>query len=123
MRFKLDENLPSEAGDLVRARGHEADSVLDERLGGAADPAIAQICQREQRILITLDLDFSDIRHFPPSDYPGIIVLRPARQDRDAVLGLISRLLTLLPTEPIAQCLWVVDETRTRIKGDGDQGR
>ena len=32
MKFKFDENLPSELGDLLRAEGHDAHSVLDENL-------------------------------------------------------------------------------------------
>ena len=118
MRFKFDENLPSDLGALLRRDGHDAHSVLDENLRGAADPSIAKVCQYEQRILITLDLDFAHIQNYPPRDYPGIIVLRLARQDRDTVLAIIPRILTLLQTEPIAQRLWIVDDHRTRIRGE-----
>jgi predicted nuclease of predicted toxin-antitoxin system len=117
VKFKFDENLPSDLGALLRANGHDAHSVLDENLGGAADACIAKVCQDEQRILITLDLDFAHIRSYPPQDYPGIIVLRLARQDRETVLAIIPRLLALLQTERIAQRLWIVDENRTRIRG------
>jgi len=117
VRFKFDENLPSDLGPLLRAYGHDTHSVLDEDLRGAADPFIAKVCRDEQRILITLDLDFAHIKHYPPQNYDGIIVLRLARQDRDTVLALIPRILALLQTEPIAQRLWIVDENRTRIRG------
>ena len=118
MKFKFDENLPSDLGALLRAVGHAAHSVPDEDLRGAADPSIAKVCQDEQRILITLDLDFAHIKNYPPQGYPGIIVLRLARQDRDTVLAIIPRILTLLQTEPIAQRLWIVDDNRTRIRGE-----
>ncbi len=55
MRLKLDENLPSEAVEILREAGHDAESVLDERLGGSSDPDIARVCGREDRSLITLD--------------------------------------------------------------------
>lgn len=118
MKFKIDENLPSDLGALFRADRHDAHSVLDENLRGASDPSIAATCQGEQRILITLDLDFSNIKNYPPQDYYGIIVLRLARQDRDTVLAIVPRILTLLQTEPIAQRLWIVDDNRTRIRGE-----
>ncbi len=118
MKFKFDENLPSDLGALLRADGHDAHSVLDEDLRGAPDPSIARVCQDEQRILITLDLDFAHIQNYPPQDYDGIIVLRLARQDRDTVLAIILRILTLLQTEPIARRLWIVDDDRTRIRGE-----
>ncbi len=118
MKFKFDENLPSDLGALLRRDGHDAHSVLDENLCGAADSAIAKVCQDEQRILITLDLDFAHIKNYPPRDYHGIIVLRLAQQDRDTVLAVIPRILVLLQTEPIARRLWIVDDKRTRIRGE-----
>jgi predicted nuclease of predicted toxin-antitoxin system len=118
MKFKLDENLPSDLGALLHRHGHDAHSVLDEQLGGAGDPIIAKACQNEQRILITLDLDFANILNYPPHEYSGIIVLRLGRQDRDTVLAIIPRILELLSTETISQRLWIVDDTRTRIRGD-----
>lgn len=118
MKFKFDENLSSDLRALLRADGHDAHSVLDEDLRGATDPSIAKVCQDEQRILITLDLDFAHIRNYPPQDYHGIIVLWVARQDRDTVLAMIRRILTLLQTEPVAQRLRIVDDSRTRIRGE-----
>jgi len=118
MKFKLDENLPAEVGVQLRREGHDAHSVFDENLRGGSDLSIAKVCQDEQRILITLDLDFAHLTNYPPHDYPGIIVLRLARQDRAIVLAIIPRILTLLQAEPIAQRLWVVDNSRTRIRGE-----
>jgi predicted nuclease of predicted toxin-antitoxin system len=116
MKFKLDENLPIEATALLRDKGHDVLTVRDEQLTGAVDPAIALVCQQEQRILVTIDLDFADIRHYPPSFYSGIIVLRLARQDRDSVIAIIPRILDLLRKETIPQRLWIMDESRTRIR-------
>lgn len=117
MKFKLDENLPVEATSFLRGCGHDAHSVHDEQLRGAADPSIAKVCRAEQRILITLDLDFADIRLYPPALYEGIIVLRLTLQDRDSLLAMIPRILELLQTERVSGHLWIVDESRTRIRG------
>jgi predicted nuclease of predicted toxin-antitoxin system len=37
MRFKLDENLPARAVDVLRAAGHDTVSLLDEVAAGAQD--------------------------------------------------------------------------------------
>ena len=66
MRFKIDENLPIEAADLLNQRGHDAQTVLQEELSGAPDTDIASVCKREKRALLTLDTDFSDIRTYRP---------------------------------------------------------
>jgi predicted nuclease of predicted toxin-antitoxin system len=76
MRFKIDENLPIEVADLLRQAGYEASTIYDQNLVGEVDENIAEICQTEQRVLVTLDLDFADIRAYPPEKYPGLIVMR-----------------------------------------------
>ena len=82
---------------------------------GGSDVNLAEVCRREGRAIVTLDLDFSDIRSYPPSDYAGIIVLRPARLGKPHVLSIIRRLLPLLEDEPLSAKLWIVDETSVRV--------
>ena len=86
MTFKIDENLPADAAALLRASGFAADTVRDQKLAGACDEALADAIRREVRVLITLDLDFSKIRAYPPEAYSGIVVLRVRRQDRKSVV-------------------------------------
>lgn len=96
MTFKIDENLPRDAAELLRRHGFIAETVQEENLAGAEDDVIAGAIQREHRVLITLDLDFSDIRTNPPEHYSGIVVLRPKAQDKIAILALLRRLLKAL---------------------------
>ena len=76
MRFKTDENLPAEAATILQGAGFDAESVWDEHLSGADDETIAARARDEDRILLTLDLDFANIRAYPPGQHTGIIVLR-----------------------------------------------
>jgi hypothetical protein len=76
LKLKIDENLPNGCAGILRGEGFEADTVTDERLTGAEDSAIALKAQGEGRVLITLDLDFANIRACPPAEYAGIIVGR-----------------------------------------------
>lgn len=116
MRFKIDENLPTTVADLLRSRGHDADTVGEENLAGARDREIYATCQREERIVITLDLDFADIRQYPPERGAGIVVLRLERQRKEHVLKFLPRLLRLLESESLTGCLCIMDEIRTRIR-------
>lgn len=93
MRAKLDENVPIEATELLRAAGWDCDTVHDEGLAGAEDPTVGAACRRESRVLFTLDLDFADIRAYPPSEYVGIVVFRPAEPSRRHVLQMLTRVL------------------------------
>ena len=116
LHFKVDENLPVEVADALRDAGFVADTVWDEGLSGASDDEIAKICVHEQRALITVDLDFADIRAYPPDAFYGIIVLRLRQQDKERVINLVKKILPLLRTEELAGHLWIIEEKRVRIR-------
>ena len=116
MRVKLDENLPIQLKRLFTESGHDAATVVDEGLGGAPDTEIAAICIAEERVLITLDLDFADIRTYPPKAYAGIIVFRLPRAVRDAVLDVGAVLIARLRESSPEGQLWIVEDSRIRIR-------
>jgi predicted nuclease of predicted toxin-antitoxin system len=117
MRAKLDENMPNEAIELVVAAGWACDTALDEGLGGADDTQVGEACRVEARVLFTLDLDFADIRAYPPHDYLGIVVLRPAVPSRRLVLKLLARVLPVLASQWVEHQLWIVEPGRVRVRG------
>jgi predicted nuclease of predicted toxin-antitoxin system len=119
LKFKLDENLPDLVRQSLTALGLDAHTVAEEQLSGANDGKVLQACVAEDRILITLDLDFSDIRTYPPGSYPGIWVLRPSKQTFKAIDALVQAGLRLAVVERVPGQLWVIDEKRVRIR-DGD---
>ena len=121
MLFKNDENLPVQAAEVLRAAGHDVMTVDDQGLAGHPDSEIAQVCQAEHRTLVTLDLDFADIREYPPDTFPGIIILRPSVQSASVIRRLLARAASLLQTEPVAGNLWIVDDTQIRIR-EGSPG-
>lgn len=94
-------------------------TVTDQRLNGQADPKIADICRDERRILISLDLDFSDIRTYPPANYSGIVVLRPSVQSIGSIRRLVAQVAATLLVEQIEGCLWIVDDGQIRVRTGG----
>lgn len=117
MQFKIDENLPVEIAAIFIANGYDTKTVIDQSLQGTADKTLIDICSKEGRVLVTLDTDFSDIRTYPPQDYPGIIVLRLCNQARNHLEGIINSVIPILKREPLEQHLWIVEEGRIRIRG------
>lgn len=116
LKFKVDENLPVEVAALLEEVGHDALTVPEQKMGGQPDLNVAAVCQQEARAVVTLDLDFADIRAYPPADYAGIIVLRLARLDKHRILSALKRLLPVLAQEPLAGQLWIVDEVTVRMR-------
>ena len=73
MRFKTDENLPPDATELLRQAGHEVLMVFDQGLRSPSDPEVIAVCQKEGLVLLSPDLDFSNILVFPPEQFAGIM--------------------------------------------------
>jgi len=116
VRFKLDENLPRDAESLLRGAGHDVRTVLVEHLGGNPDSRIFDAVKAEDRVLVTLDLDFADIRRYPPATHSGIWVLRPHTQSVDSVLSLLKGALTVLESETLRGRLWLIEPGQVRIR-------
>lgn len=116
MRLKIDENLHSDVAQLLRTHGHDAETVWDEGLQGSPDPQIAEAALREGRVVVTLDLDFGNIREYPPEHYRGLIVLRVVDQSRSHVLSVMERVIAVLDCAPLVGHLWVVSEAGIRIR-------
>lgn len=117
MRFKVDENLPDELAQAFRAAGWDCLSVTDQSLGGADDPRVAQVCLDENRILVTFDRGFADIRSFRPDAHAGFIVFRLRDQSKLRVLAVAERLIDWLRQRELHNELWIVEEDRIRIRG------
>ena len=116
MKFKIDENLPIEFAELLQKEGYDASTIYSESLKGAKDPVVIDVCKQEQRVLITLDLDFADIQTYPPQEYSGIIVLRVYKQDKPYLMSFLQKLIPAIATNsPVGQ-LWSVEEGKIRIR-------
>ena len=116
MRFKVDENLPEELPELLRDAGWNAMSVVEEQLGGSDDTQINRVCDAEDRILVTFDRGFANIRAYAPAAHPGFIVLRLRSQDKPHVLSVARRVIAALRERELRNELWVVEEGRIRIR-------
>ncbi|MEO7521147.1 MAG: DUF5615 family PIN-like protein [Gemmatimonas sp.] len=116
MRVKLDENLPRAARELLIALGWDVHDVHEEGLASAMDDRIQEACEREDRVLLTLDNDFADTRRYNPGRSPGVIVLRPREQSIGSVLGCLESAIRALATQPIRATLWIVEPERLRIR-------
>ena len=116
MRIKLDENVPARAAERLHLLGHDVDTVITEGLAGRPDPDVWQAAQAAERFLVTQDLDFSDIRQYPPSSHRGMWVLRPETQSIENTLLVLKGALALVSDEPTAQRLWIVEPGRVRIR-------
>ncbi len=116
MRVKLDENMPAALAELLRSEGHETSTVSEEGLSGADDPNVLDAAAFEDRLLMTFDTDFADIRTYPPGSHAGIVVFRLSDQRWSVLQEPARSLLDLGVLERLHGGLAIVDETRVRTR-------
>ncbi|MEA3442924.1 MAG: DUF5615 family PIN-like protein [Chloroflexota bacterium] len=115
MRIKLDENLDVRLASILKQAGHDTNTVHEQGLRGTEDEGLYQDCKVERRILVSLDLDFSNIIRFPPEGTPGVVVLRGPNQLFPTMRILVDTLIDALNKELPAGRLWIVEPGRLRI--------
>jgi predicted nuclease of predicted toxin-antitoxin system len=74
-RFLVDESVGIAAAGLIRDRGWNVRYVDDVGLLGRSKEEILTFAWREQRILLTHNLEFLDDCRFPFRHNPGLVVL------------------------------------------------
>jgi predicted nuclease of predicted toxin-antitoxin system len=116
MRIKLDENLPISLVEALVQLGHDADSVRQEGLQGAADPDVWAAAQAANRFLITQDLDFSDVRQFAPGTHHGLLLVRLGNPSRRALTAYIESLFQAEDVERWARCFVIATDTKIRVR-------
>lgn len=77
MKLKLDENLSRYLKVSLTQLKHDVKTAADEGLLGKSDEQVAAAARAEERLLLTLDVEFANLTKFPPGSHPGIIVFRP----------------------------------------------
>ncbi len=115
MNFKLDENLGRSVIAAFEAEGHEVSSIHLQKMEGANDRKVFEVCSAEARILVTLDLDFANPLTFDPRESAGVAVLRlPKDPGATDLQSAVQTLLEALRENSIAGELWVLRAGRVR---------
>ena len=116
MQIKLDQNLPADLAEILPEFGHDVDTAPGEGLIGREDAAIWSAAQTDKRLLITQDLDFSDLRRFQPGTHGGIMLLRLRQPSRQALINRVRRVFHDEEVSGWAGCFAVVTESKVRVR-------
>ena len=116
MKFKIDENLPAELAENLRAAGHDAHTVHEESLNGAADPVVFEHACSDSRILLTLDKGLANVRQYSHQNSPGVVLFRPSSNGRGAVLAFVRGHLRAILALDLGGRLAVVTDRGIRLR-------
>ena len=112
-KFLIDENISPKTLQFLTELGFDV-TTLKSR--GVTDEEVVAQAIEQERIVITLDLDFGEIFHFHKRGKVGIIVLRVAPPTIENVNTTLKRLLSSLEIEKHKKSLIIVDWHKYRIR-------
>jgi predicted nuclease of predicted toxin-antitoxin system len=117
VRFFLDESLPPRLCGALQALGFECESVAATDLAGATDEAVYGRAQELSAVLLTLDLDFADVRRFPGETPIIVLRLHSRMTSRQIVEFATIRLVRYRSqVEELQNAIMILEPRRVRIR-------
>ncbi len=116
MKIKLDENISRRLKPHLEKEGYNVFTAEEQGLLGKSDIEVGDAANSEGLILLTLDLEFADLRKFPPGTHPGIILFRPQSMGPLTTNRFILNFIKETDIASLSGCTVVVDPTRIRIR-------
>ena len=116
MKIKLDENISRRLKPHVQQEGYDISTTEEEGMLGKSDIVVGAAAKAEGMMLFTLDIEFADLRKFPPGTHPGIILFRPQSMGPLATNRFIVNFVKETDMTALSGCTVVVDPTRVRIR-------
>jgi predicted nuclease of predicted toxin-antitoxin system len=116
-KIKLDENFPPDLIEIFETAGIDASSVLKQKISGIDDDNLYTLCIKEERVIVSFDLDFSNIIRYPADKTPGIIVCRIRKKmTLEDIKNLCSKLVLVIKSTELEGKLIIVEGNKIRIR-------
>jgi predicted nuclease of predicted toxin-antitoxin system len=116
MKLKLDENLSRHLKAMLEKYHHDVATAAEEGLLSKPDTLVAKAAAEEGRILLTLDVEFADLRKYPPGSHPGIVLFRPKSFGPLSVNRFIEDFFQTPDLQDLGGCVIVIDPQKIRIR-------
>ena len=117
LEFLLNANLSPETASFLRELGFDVKCLLEENLSAIPDEEVIEIAKKEDRVIVTFDLDFGQIYHFREKQKVGIVVLRLEDQTVESVNSVLQSFFANFKgqEDKIQKSLIIVEKGRYRF--------
>lgn len=113
VKFLIDENISPKTQQFLAELGFDANT---SKARGISDEEVIAQAIEQNRVIITLDLDFGEIFHFHEKGRVGIIVLRIVPPTVENVNAVLKRLLSAVNIDEYEKSLIIVSWNKYRIR-------
>jgi predicted nuclease of predicted toxin-antitoxin system len=114
MKALLDMPVSAALLDVLRKHGHEGIHAYHRGLDRASDIELLELARREERIVITADLDFPRLLVLSSAEGPGVILFRGGNYSDAEMCDLLDRVLNQVSPQMLENSICVVDKKRIR---------
>lgn len=94
MKFLADMGISLKTVTFLNSPGYDAVHLHNQSLERLPDPDILEKARREERVLLTLDLDFSELVAVSKAKLPSVIIFRLHNMHPDRVNSYLREIIT-----------------------------
>ncbi|OGZ97904.1 MAG: hypothetical protein A3J10_01710 [Candidatus Sungbacteria bacterium RIFCSPLOWO2_02_FULL_54_10] len=117
MKIVIDEDIHRSLAEVLRSLGHQTTDVRDIGLRGKPDEDIFRFAQEQGAVLLSGDLGFANVVHFPLGSHHGIIILRfPNEMPSSALNVIVGTLMSGIPDHEFVSNLSVLSPRGLRMR-------
>ena len=99
MKFLLDMGISLETGRFLMELGYDAVHLIRLAMERASDQEILDRAKKDERIILTHDLDFGKLLAFSGASMPSVLVFRPKNMRPENVNTLCKSAITRFHNE------------------------
>lgn len=116
MRFLLDMGVNVGVVEWLRGQGHDAKHLREEGLQRLPNGEIFKKAAAEDRVILTLDLDFGEIAACSRGSPASVIIFRLKNTRRSHLIERLDSVLPRVSEDLEAGAIVTIEESRHRIR-------
>lgn len=116
MKFLADMGISQSTVRWLLKQGYDALHVRDATMQKASDTEIIEKARREERVVLTCDLDFGALMSISKEKYPSVIILRLENETPKNVNRRLEQVLRESATSLKEGAIIIVEDTRHRVR-------
>ncbi|ANV88589.1 MULTISPECIES: DUF5615 family PIN-like protein [unclassified Picosynechococcus] len=116
MKFLADMGISPKTVRWLRNQGHDAIHLLEQGLEKLTDAQILEKARQENRIILTVDLDFGTLLALSKAKLPSVVIFRLGNASREVIEDRLAFVLEQCSTELRQGVAISVDDEKVRLR-------
>ena len=116
IKFLIDMPISPETCKFLNQKGFDAVHLYHLNKSRATDAEVIELAKSENRIIITMDLDFPFILVHSHAKGPGVILVRMSYATVERINHRLVRLLEAIPEKELKNSVCVLQDSDIRIR-------